>query len=497
MSIVLMCLAEGRARAQALPGDSFTFFGVAEPQGPVTASYLRMHQPLVLLEMCRKVQAGAMDRERVEGLVGRSALDALLAMDLDALLQKLTGPHDAAFGASMNSLWHQILTNGETAPVPSLDLPGTLTLQGLGSGAFPSRILRVTSPTDGALEASFPAGSPFQILSMRTYDGIVLRQPTRPHSPVAPRTEAPGQVLRWPPGRHPFGPHVAASLGPEFSRTVPPWTVPVQAGQDVDIEVGLPVGSALPPAGLSATLTLGERVAHQWQQSVAVAAQPPLPGGSIFIAILTPETSFEVIEPPRGPTEFRVPLTITAPSPAVRVTGMVKPLSLPDGVSMPTLNFTLLPQGTLSFSLPVSIETFSQAWRDTYVSQPFSIQVSYQTVSSPYASRTDTLNFTFVAYPYAESWKAKGSAGGVNCVQSLVLWSDGKLDRDGRCDNNNFYTAKIDARGNLVGQQVVGDFYQLGIFDFDYRYSSITWSYGQANYVFVGTQPLIMSWTKY
>src|SRR5258708_12315532 len=40
--------------------DTYTFYGVAEPQGPATASYLRMHHPLYLLDRFPQVKAGTL-----------------------------------------------------------------------------------------------------------------------------------------------------------------------------------------------------------------------------------------------------------------------------------------------------------------------------------------------------------------------------------------------------------------------------------------------------
>ena len=95
---VSLLSAAGLAAGQE--GDRFTFYGFGQPRGPVTPSELRMHHPLRLLELCRKVKAGALDRRQLEPLVGgRGILDALLAMDLDGLYLKLTGPAPAGAAA--------------------------------------------------------------------------------------------------------------------------------------------------------------------------------------------------------------------------------------------------------------------------------------------------------------------------------------------------------------------------------------------------------------
>src|SRR5437762_1958175 len=142
------------------PNGTFTFYGVSQPQGPVAASYLRMHHPLYLLDLCRQVKAGGPGRERLEGLVGDgNVLNTLLARDLDALYQKLTGPPDPAAPRSTQSLWYQILTDAETAPLPLVNDPAPLNFEDVRRGDSPSRLLRVTSLVDGTLEARLPSDS--------------------------------------------------------------------------------------------------------------------------------------------------------------------------------------------------------------------------------------------------------------------------------------------------------------------------------------------------
>src|SRR5262249_2953047 len=151
------------APARGQEGDRFTFYGIARPRGPATPSELRLHHPLRLLEMCQQVKAGSLDRRRVEPLVGgRGILDALLAMDLDALSLRLTGPAPAGVPRSQNSPWHQILTNGETAPPPALDPAAPLDFGDLATGDTHVRALRVTALTDGMVEARIPTDSPIQ-----------------------------------------------------------------------------------------------------------------------------------------------------------------------------------------------------------------------------------------------------------------------------------------------------------------------------------------------
>jgi hypothetical protein len=478
------------------PNGTFTFYGVSQPQGPVTASYLRMRHPLYLLDLCREVKAGRPGRERLEGLVGdRNVLNALLAMDLDALYQKLTGPPDPAAPRSTQSLWYQILTDAETAPLPRVDAPADLNFEDVNRGDSPSRLLRLTSLVDGTLEARLPSDSAFQIRSMRTYDGVILEVPPIPDGPGAQRREA-SQLDTF--------------RSPELSRTQARWVLPVTAGQDIDIEVGLPAGRALPPDGLSSILTVtvgGSFAGSIWQITTPILAKPvPFPG-NIYITVFAPQVVFDVVsEPsynPNVPRTFNVFLEVSDPFPAVTVKGSVQPLSFPSGLSMSNSTFILQPQGFISLSLTLSIDRQSQAWLTQNVLQPFSLRVAYQTLSPPFASGVATVQLFFTVYPGTQSWLVKGTAGkgflgsaGVQCTQWVVLYSDGTLVRDGDCDNRNAFNAKVVSDGYLAGIKIVSDVYFMGWFSQDFKYSKIVWAYGQANYVSLRSQPLLMWWTK-
>ena len=306
---VTLLLAAGLAAGQE--GDRFTFFGVGQPRGPVTPSELRMRHPLRLLDMCQKVKAGSLDRREVEPLVGgRGILDALLAMDLDALYLKLTGPAPVGAPRSQSSPWYQILTNGETAPLPLPDPPVPLDFGDLATGDTHTRALRVTALADGMVEARIPPDSVFRVLSMTAQDGVIVERLT----PDA---------------------HVKRVRAPEIARQQAPWQLPVQAGQDVDIVVGLPVGAVVPAEGnLSSVITVGDPIQGTWRQDVPILAIPALKG-DIRVTVATPEPLLDVVTEAYYnqfvPYTFVVPLLVSYPNPAVNVQGTVQPLSLPPG----------------------------------------------------------------------------------------------------------------------------------------------------------------------
>ena len=482
LSFSLLAVA-GRAAGQE--GDRFTFYGVARPHGPATPSELRMHHPLRLLELCQKVKAGSLDRLRVEPLVGgRGILDALLAMDLDALYVKLTGPATAGTARSQNSPWHQILTDGETAPLPQPDPPAPLDFGDLATGDTHTRALRVTALADGMVEARIPPDSPFQVMSMTVQDGVILELPMRDRGLLGP------------------GAHVKRVRAPEIARQQAPWQLPVRAGQDVDVVVGLPVGAAVPSGGnISSVITVGDPLGGAWRQDVPILAVPALKG-DIRVTVATPEPLLDLVADayynPNVPYTFVLPLLVSYPNPAVTVQGTVQPLSLPPGVSMPSFSFFLAPNQTLDLSFTMSIDRSAAAYTQQEVLRQFSIRVSYRTLAPPLASRAEDLNLAFTLYPGSQSWSTSAKVGGVQCEESVYLFATGETTRSGWCDNRNAYTAKVLADGTLVLPKVVYDIFSMGWFDGPvFSSSTVTIPYFQQHYLFVREQPFLVGWTKF
>jgi hypothetical protein len=484
LAVAILSVVPGFAEDPA--GDVFTFHALAQPQGAATASYLRMRHPLYLLDLCRQVKAGTLERNAVEPLVGRRTLDALQVRDLDALAQKLTDPAVPTGEPAAHGLWHRILTDDETAPLPPPDVPEELDFHDVGQGDNPTRTLHVASPGDGLFAASLPAGSPFRIVSMRTSTGVLVAQPPppRPRRARTPRRADP------------------VYQAPEISKQQPPWVVPVQAGQDVDVTVGLPVDAAVPPGeAISSTITVGDPVQGLWRQDVPLLAQSALKG-DIKLTVDMPEPLLDVVSEvsyfPYVPRMVIVPLRVSNPTPPVTVQGSVTPLSLPPGVSMAAVNFTLLPQQSLDVSFALAIDRQSPTWLQQEVPRPFSVRVSYHTTSVPLASRAETADFYLTVHPATQSWYATGGAGGVKCAQDLVVYATGTTSRSGWCDNRNAYNAKVVSQGDLALPKVVYDVYMMGWFDGPRIQSSVvTIPYFAGNYVAVRGQPLFMSWTRY
>src|SRR5262249_19449524 len=283
---------------------------------------------------------------------------------------------------------------------------------------------------------------PIQVLSMTAQDGVVLELP------LVNRRIA-----------RPFG-HVKDSRAPEVARQQPPWQLPVRAGQDVDVVVGLPVGGVVRPGvPRSPVLTVGGPALGAWRQDVALPINPILKG-DIRVTVATPEPFLDPVADAffnqNIPYTFTVPLLVSYPVPAVNVQGTIIPLSLPPGVSMPSFSFFLGPNQTADLSFTMSIDRFSTSYVDQEVLRQFSMRVSYKTLSPPFASRTEDLNLAFMLHQASQSWSESGKVQGVECTESFFLiGSTGETTRSGYCNNQNAYTAKVVADGTLANLKVV------------------------------------------
>jgi len=478
--LLMLVSAAGSVLAQSSgESDAFSFFSVAQPEGPTTASYLRMHQPLYLLDLCRQVKAGTMGRQQVAPLVGGDiVLEELLARDLDALYDALTAPQDANSPPSA-SLWSQILTNRGAAPPPRLDLPAIVSFDNVKPLDAPSQIVRVTAPADGSLQAWLPTDSPFRFLSMRSYDGLILQVPRTRRAPAYAKVKTDN------------------SLSPRFARDQAPWVVPVQAGQDIDIEIGLPAGTPVPPEGLASMITFGDSEGL-WSQSVSLTAQPALPLDSLYIYVDFPKAGFTVIKPPSYKPGYKqaalLPLTLANPYPPATVRGTVKLASGPQGLSMPDRSFLLGPNGTLNLVLTLYVESGSAAWSTEYAAQSFRLQVSYHTIPLFAAGTTKPSYGHFVVYPGSKHWFAKGNAGPIDCQQDLALYSTGTLVFSSTCGNYNIFSGKAQVFISLGATQVGATAFGLSPFERQFANWSISSSSYQTQFLFWQAQPLIMTW---
>jgi hypothetical protein len=470
------------ASALAQPGsdsDEFSFFAVAQPEGPAAASYLRLHHSLHLLDLCRQVKAGTLDRTQVEPLVGGApVLEELLQRDLDSLYDALTAPQDvnSAPGAS---LWSQILTQRGAALPPPPELPAVVAFDEVRPLDVPSEVIRVTAPADGTVEVSLPTDSPFRILSMQSYDGLILQLPRTRGAPGYAKVKT------------------ESSLRTRFARDQAPWEVPVQAGQDVDVEIGLPAGTALPPEGVESSVTFHDG-SGSWSSNVSLTAEPALPLDTLYVYADYQKTAFAVIKPPSYvpgyKQPFLVPLTLANPYPPATVKGTVKLLSGPQGLSMPDRNFNLGPNGSIQLFLTLFVESGTPAWLAEYVLQAFRLQISYHTVPLFAAGTTKPNYGSFVLYPGSKHWSAKGNAGPIDCNQDLALYSTGTLFFSSTCGNYNIFPGKAQVFISLGATQVGATAFSLSPYEREFTNWSISSPSYQTQFTFWQAQPMVVTW---
>ena len=412
--------------------------GFGEPAGPITASHLRMHQPLYLLDQMRQVKAGTLSPQLVAPLVGgESILNTLIARDLDSLMERLTAPEDLVAGPHPQP-WRRILTDDGAAPPPPLDPIAPIAFA-VGPGEVPAEKLRITSPIDGMLEVSLPAGV-FRVNALRPLDGVIDNSPPMFGGDLVADIMT---LLRWLTG---------PSLRPQFERTESPWTIPVQAGQDVDIEVGLVPGTGVPPAGLNSELTIRDATGTSgilW--NVGVAALPLDTNIYVYVSgvdlkplVLTRPVIIQTNVPQQP---FLMPMLIAMPFPPSLVQGTVSLVSGPAGLSMAPVNFTLQPNGQVFLFPTLNITSGSPA-ATTFVLQNFSLRVSYHDVPI-LNSGSQTFALHYTVYPESRYWQTNASAQGVNCFRNITVFGTGTYASYGQCDNLNNYQAAVTETSSL------------------------------------------------
>ena len=501
LTSALLC-SSLQTSAQA-PGesDAIAVSAVTQPGAVPTGSYYRMRHSLYLLDLCRKVKAGTKERDEVAPLVGgNGVLDALLGMDLDALYQQLSGPRNADPASPSNaSLWSLILTRGGGAPPIPSELPESVDFGGVQPRDSPAQSIRVTAAFDGFLQAAVPTDGPFRILAMATYDGTAVRVRRAPESHETERAESPMttydetavRVRRAP------GPPVterAQSLEViSHSRSQAPWSVPVQAGQDVDVVIGLPVGTKIPQGGLTSTLTIGDTTGAV-QQDVRLLAQQVLTADYIYVGVDLFHKLWiccTAFVPSFGQVSVPVNLEVANNWNNVDVKGVVKLVSGPPGLTMTNHSFTIKAGGQLTVPLTLYVTAGTQAANTWFVQQPFHLQVSWQSVFFGYAGQT-TKNVNLTVYPDSKSWYAVGK-GVMECEHSMVLYKFGDLIVDATCENNNIFSGKASVDFWLGAKK--GFPYDMGtIARFSKQSTHFTVAWWYPTYTFWITQPMTVTW---
>ena len=431
------------AVAQTLDSiDRVTITTASEPGPTPTAAYLRLRHPLYLLDLSRQVKAGTMDAAQVAPLVGgTTVLSALLAMDLDALYQRLTtdGSRDPALPPM--SLWSFILTSGGSTRPPLAELPETVAFGAVQPLDSPVRSVRITAPFDGSLQASLPADSAFRIRAMTTYDGSAIHLRRVPDA-TDPTDRAHSETVA------------------QYSRTGSPWMVPVQAGQDVDVLVDLPTGTPIPPGGISTTLTLGQSSGIS-QQDVRLVTEGPLELDSLYVQI---DPAFELMKCcavflPTAPSlgqQLAVPVGIDILNGnKLDVKGAVHLASGPAGLTMQDRSFAVAGGSKTRIVLKLYVEVGTPAANTLYTQQPFSLQFTYHSVPIVSAGGTAKIA-TLQVYPGSTSWFSSTDGNGFfDCTQSLTLfYVTSELAAEGQCTNHRAERGSITTEVRLGAEFV-------------------------------------------
>jgi len=462
------------ASAQTQSGaDPVTQYSLTQGGAGASGAYLRMHQPLFVLDLVRQVRSGAMDRSTVAAIVGGTGiLDGLLGIDLDALYATLTRPQDLRSRPA--SLWQQIVTKGGTSAPLMPDAPSDADLGDLVPGEARSHLVVVTAAADGTVQAALPFRSPFRILSMHAYDGQIVSAP-----PVDPAVGVPAAAGAVPADSSTF-------LMPATSRTRAPWTIAAQAGQDIAVEIGVPAAPSPGPGDVSSSINIGS-VVGGWSRTIDLIAHVnPLPSidGGMYIYLSQPLGTINVIRPPSYTPgvkiPFTLPLTLTCCFPSVDASGTISLTSGPAGVSMTPVNFSIGAGQTTVVPLTIEIDTLGPAWfAADYVGQPFTISLAYHSVPLAAAGTgSGKVQKTFTLYPGSKNWSSSGNAGPINCQEDVSLFSNGSIAISSTCGNYNIFPGKAIVDLFLGQSKVFSTAY--GLNPYERQYASL--SYNSATY---------------
>lgn len=445
-----------------------------EYKGVVGWGYLRLHQPELVVDMLKQVQAGKLSPSTLNGLASPADLTVMLqqrwgnvALPKTQIMQRVKasaavsgalrsegdlsgvtqgGPLRVMSGGpggktvvADSAVWNYIREHSTLLVnnTPTY-FPKQVNYPGVWDGQSARAALCITSTTDGPLTASLPDKSPFRIVEMAAYDGSWLDAfPKRKGGRIVELGGAKRPVLvhlRPAPVRH-----VTASL------TSPPWTMDVKSGQDVAVFVAFEPHFDLfaMPAGIyKDTLQVGGRcgdAAHPTQApwDIAVPIQGMFQGKALGVLVLADSYNVDIPRPtsydPTVPGEFEVGITLINTSEAA--SGTLRATSLPVGITMDSLNVTVGAHATVKQTLHFRIDRGDHPgfWQDP-MEVPYPVTVRFD-----YNGKTSWLGLSVALHVCFHVWETgPKSCGSVDYSAALTVYADDRSSFWAIGYNNDF-----------------------------------------------------------
>lgn len=473
--------------------------------GIVGWSYLRMHQPELIVGMIQDVQAGRLPQSALNGLASPPVLKGMLERRWDAASLPGAAPQEGSLAASAR-IRDRVAGAGAAAPAPGAALSHVMTQTDAarvpGRSAWetirtqsalavladapdyaPTRInfaplwdgqsnrlrVHITAMADGPITAALPEEGPFRIAGMYAHDGTWRA----PDTGIAVRSRL--NILDG--ASRAVGTQGAASSRldvltavrvPSASRGNPPWSLNAQAGQDVEIVIAFEPHFDLfkmAAGDYDASLQVTGRVSNPMKQTRVAAPRPPqwaikIPVhgkfqgrnlGVLLVANYDEMALLEGLDPPRDPQNpvgadryrsFRLRVELTNTGKAT--SAVFRADSLPPGVSMDDFGADVrLDEGeTRLMWLTFAVDRWApDGIWNAPHGVPYPIVVRYDCNGT-----TSWINTAVTIYTGCHSWSASGDKDafdGFDWGLRVYMWPDGFAGYDLNGENHHLFPADL------------------------------------------------------
>jgi hypothetical protein len=275
--------------------------------------------------------------------------------------------------------------------------PAEIAFPSLYEGERSDMLFLLHPPTDGVVSASLPPDRNFKIAAMRVYDGLISLDPARARSVVS----------------------VASG------RTSGPWLMEAKAGQSVGIVVRFEPAFHIVENGAgmkSATLEVSPAAPAA---KITVPVKGRFRGLSLGVIAFADEPEITIIHPDRyNPTlsySFEAPVELVNSGDAV--TGMIRPLSLPAGVTMSERAISLGAKETRVVRPHLRLDRMDHQgiWYSQFeVPHPIILEVQF-------GERKSQVGFYAVVYPMYLYWGFDHDVGSCDIAGHLIVFGSGNF----------------------------------------------------------------------
>ncbi len=310
--------------------------------------------------------------------------------------------------------------------------PELLAFPALYEGERADKLLLLTSPTDGPVTLALPKNKNFRILQMRVYDGK-----------VGEKVVAGGKK----------------SQGPIYvSRSAEPWTMDAAAGQSVGVIVRFQPDFNIVNNGAGNKTQTLEINGRHWNTTqpkqppwnVKVPVKGRFKGINLGVISFPENAEIEVIHPngydPKQKHVFYASIVMINSKEAA--TGTVRPISLPNGVTMQPFNVSIAKGEKKTVKVPIYMDRQAKdsLWRYPEVTRDLWLEVKF-------GQRSSQVGFNVTVYPSYHMWSFNGvDVGSCTVAGDFALYGSGEFRFFGLAENDDIFIARqVFFRGGFDG----------------------------------------------